>query len=180
MKKILISEKILKELQTRRNDSFDYSAYSNVYFGDNWVKKFSYSEDYSEVEMCQFKLMAANPDIFPETRIKKLKKGTLILQRKINVDIATKIYDVVSYPINDFRGFLEDIAREGIDEDISEIIELNRVNKWFMAFVEIVLKLHKLLQEKPCRFPHRIDLHNENFGIENGKLKIIDFLAPRP
>lgn len=244
-KKIIISEKILQEIQTKQNELGHDSASSSVYLGKNWVKKYSNQGAYPEIEIFQYQLMQNNSDIFPETKVKKIKgqlynfangkpekpkvfnnvdhcrrwleynltknntpirdqmlemgydaivikSDFIFLQKKVDVLGAKHIYKDINRVFKDtlsdgeFRDFLENIVYDGLKtrryQDIYEdnLKRMKEKNKelvpWFKQFVHITNQLHLLLKNNLPPNAYSIDLHNENFGIDNGKIKIIDFL----
>lgn len=187
--KIKLCETILKELSTRKNDAAYNGGSATVYLGDKWVKKIAVLGEFSEANIFQYELMSKNPEIFPTTKIKKFEKGVVILQKRVDTNSAEKIYYEIQKHLDlfeyySFREFLEGIVKEGFIEEYKYIYTQNwkhfrriEIGSRFKEIVTLCVKLHDLLKKNPFTGFHRIDLHDENFGVEDGKLKIIDFMV---
>lgn len=190
-KKIIISETFLNELLTKQNDIVDDSGSSTVYLGDKWVKKTSNDGHYSKAEIAQYSAMALekNADVFPKTIIKRLQNDEfVILQKKVDIQSAKLIYGKIfnlyeSYGNLSFRRMLESIADFGLDGEIEKIISANKKRfdlnnlQWFFQFIDLAKRLNQIISSDPILKKFSADLHLNNFGLENNRLKIIDFIA---
>ena len=191
-KSIIISETLLTELLTKKNLRGEYSSYSSVYLGNNWVKKLSKDGKYPESELAQYKLMSEHPDFFPTTIIRNTKSGLVILQKKLNIAMAKRIWEDVQYEYNmfnqytyyNFRSFLEDLAERGANNTIKNIqkVMLQNMNtnalKRFNEYFELSLHLYELRKKNPDVYKYEVDLHDGNYGVDhNGNIKIIDFIV---
>lgn len=201
MNKIIISENFLNELKIKKNTHAKESGFSEVYVGDNWVKKLSIDDKYSKQDLLQFRVMSKNPSIFPETKIKKLKDGTIIiLQKKVDVSEQNNIYlkvanahDPLLHPHSyDFDMFLNSIAQNGLNESIndefkSQIVNMrkkyyeNAIINRYVEYVALANKLYRLTRKYTIFRRFQMDLHSLNFGLDaQGNIKIIDFISDRP
>lgn len=201
--KVIVSESVLNELQTRKNPR-KTGAESQAYLGSNWVKKFAHGGEYNEENLLQYELMEENPDIFPETRIKTMNNGSIIvLQRKVDVSVQEQMWEKVSRAYHwrqfntTFRTLLEGIAEQGLTSEWQEIIDwqiqymrdneiglhdirnydANQIIGWFQEYINLCNNLHEITKNDFVLKRYQMDLHDENFGLDGGKLKIIDFIS---
>jgi len=194
MNKIIISETFLNELLTKHNEMGNESSFSKVYLGDKWVKKISKNDEYPESELAQYKLMEQNPEFFPVTKIKYLNSGVVILQQKMNVRKAQLIWDQVEYYFIQyynrwsFKKFVCNLAEDGLNDVLEKM--MNRVLRdghrvadtklkyRFREYLQLSLELHELIKKDSTLKKYYIDLHGENYGLDdNNNLKIIDFIV---
>ena len=137
--------------------------------------------------------MEQNPQFFPATKIKYLNSGVVILQEKLNVDSAKKIWYEVQYyfkqyyNIWSFKQFVSDLAEEGLTDVLEEMMKRvlrdghrvanTKLKYKFREYVQLSLALHELIKKDGTLKKYDVDLHGENYGLDrNNKLKIIDFI----
>lgn len=176
--KIIISESMLDELSTKANDkSTVFSGSSTVWFGKNYVKKIPIDGvEFSHVEMVKFKIMTKHPEIFPNTIIRKLSSGTIVLQKIVNTQaVESDVSNFIKFKIFDnikqFARFMNSVAHYGYVTDYS-IVDLSKSNNQYEVlskYINLCLLLHKVADLL------HMDLHDDNWGYLDGELKIIDF-----
>lgn len=175
----------LKEYKKYDNEKVKVpSSYSDVYIGKNIVKKIPKrgAKKYEKKQVQQAELMADNSDIFPSTKIfYKSGEAVLILQKKVDTQKAKTLYNEIGEVLGGadmFLTVLEEVSKYGISE--KKFFEKYKpyfkdddvLFYWFKKFIEVA---NRLSQINEIEMPFA-DLHDENFGIENGvNLKIIDF-----
>lgn len=193
--KIIISESALNtimEISTKENPKSDIvSRSSNVYFGNNVVKKVSRGR-WSMVELTALKIMQQHPKYFAKT---KIVNERLVVQEKLNTQRLIAFYRQMQAHLDDnckevkmwFDAILNNIVRHGLNhnstndaiECLQKTLPENLMKEWKKIF-NLCLAVHPIYKENEDNlFHHSPDLHQLNLGYDsNGNIKILDFISP--
>lgn len=185
--KVIINEKIIKELYTSTNNKVEReSVASEVYLGRKIVKKIAKKDEYNGLQLKVFKLMQQHPEVFAWTKIINKR---LVIQEKLDAVRARNDYlslfeKMRLHHLNsNFRYILEMIIIKGIEkyeedikfikkllDDEEDILILNKL-------VSLTEKVHEIYRENHFLKNYMPDFHAGNIGYDkNNDLKILDFI----